>query len=193
MGNNNCSSPQIAAKEEPVHLNVYDLGTSWRGKALNHLLRPLGLGAFHCGVEIFGVEWSFSVDPKDVGGIFQCEPKKCPGHSFYTTVEMGTTSTSLSGLIDIIEFAKKDWRSDEYHLLQRNCCHFCSELCTKLGVGEVPLWVMSLPNESARCLEPECCGDAEVDCWAYQEPNAEELLERGTDDERLQHAIRAGL
>mmetsp|Transcript_85308 Transcript_85308/g.275317 ORF Transcript_85308/g.275317 Transcript_85308/m.275317 type:complete len:83 (-) Transcript_85308:363-611(-) len=36
----------------PVTLHVYDIGSGGGGSALNRLLKPLGLGAFHCGVEV---------------------------------------------------------------------------------------------------------------------------------------------
>eukprot|EP00435_Cladocopium_sp_Y103_P027015 s478_g6.t1 len=44
-----------AASESPV----YDLDGSAEIFVLNQLLRPLGTGIFHCGVQVLGQEWSF--------------------------------------------------------------------------------------------------------------------------------------
>lgn len=39
---------------EPVLLNVYDLHPA------NDWVYPLGLGAYHSGIEVFGEEWTFA-------------------------------------------------------------------------------------------------------------------------------------
>merc|ERR1719270_1580242 len=68
---------------EPVVLHVYDieqlrdLGPN-EVKALNQILRPFGTGAFHCGVEIFGEEYSFTSG----AGVSICRPTCCEAHSF---------------------------------------------------------------------------------------------------------------
>merc|ERR1719229_582486 len=54
------------------------------------MLRPFGTGVFHCGVEVFGKEWSFR--GTEVGtGVFWCLPQNCSAHTYVETVYMGYT------------------------------------------------------------------------------------------------------
>lgn len=55
---------------------------------MNSVLNSLGTGAFHCGVEVYGQEFSFNYKPHGTG-IFRCRPGNCPGHSYRTSVLMG--------------------------------------------------------------------------------------------------------
>lgn len=59
-----------------VYLNVYEL-ESFEGA--NKYLVPLGFGAYHSGVEIFGREYSFGYGDTSESGIFSIEPKTAPG------------------------------------------------------------------------------------------------------------------
>ena len=54
-----------STSKEMVYLNVYDLHQA------NDYLHPLGVGAYHSGVEIGGKEWTFA------GGEGAANP--CPG------------------------------------------------------------------------------------------------------------------
>mmetsp|Transcript_107849 Transcript_107849/g.300704 ORF Transcript_107849/g.300704 Transcript_107849/m.300704 type:complete len:189 (-) Transcript_107849:167-733(-) len=161
MGAMPCRPTDRPETSEPVLLNVYDLGTHWGGQAINRVLRPMGMGAFHCGVEVYGMEWSYSDNERGEGnGIFQCPPRQCKGHSFYTQVPMGHTSYPCEHVLYIIELVKNDWQSSDYHALNHNCCHFSDELCHRLGVGEVPSWIMNLTDATSVCIEIRCCPDA---------------------------------
>jgi hypothetical protein len=57
--------------KERVVLNVYDLSAP----AQNDMLVFLGLGAFHSGVEVHGVEWTFGSGGP---GIFSHAPRAAP-------------------------------------------------------------------------------------------------------------------
>mmetsp|Transcript_85309 Transcript_85309/g.275318 ORF Transcript_85309/g.275318 Transcript_85309/m.275318 type:complete len:208 (-) Transcript_85309:79-702(-) len=131
----------------PVTLHVYDIGSGGGGSALNRLLKPLGLGAFHCGVEVHQWEWSYS-DISDVRpsttGVFSGLPRSCAGHSYMQSIPMGKSSIPEDDLHGLVEMMERDWTVGEYDLLRHNCCHFCNELCLRLGVGGIPPWVMSL-------------------------------------------------
>merc|ERR1712226_1155763 len=80
----------------PVLLHIYDLGIGGGGACLNRFLRPLGTGAFHCGVEVYGSEWAFSdtVTRLESTGVFCCPPKDCEGHTFSDSLNMGNTLCS---------------------------------------------------------------------------------------------------
>lgn len=145
---------------EPVVLHIYNVGT-WQTQALNRFLRPLGTGIFHCGVEVYGVEWSYSDTTTGLGdGIFDSKPMHCEGHTYYDSVSMGMTNAADTDVLDLICMLQKDWPVDAYDTLTRNCCHFSNELCQRLGVGSIPIWVMSLAGLGASVAaagDTTCC------------------------------------
>jgi len=150
----------------PVTLHIYDLGTSDGTKAVNSLLRKIGTGAFHCGVEIYGCEWSYSDVAHEPGekvegtGIFCVEPRACDGHSYSESISMGTTAVSESEVLTLLAMLKMNWAISEYSTLTKNCCHFCDEFCVRLGVGSIPTWVVSLAGAGAAIVnagDTVCC------------------------------------
>lgn len=60
-----------------VVLNVYDLSTdlAWG----NWYAYRLGMGVFHAGVEVYGVEYAFGGHDADASGVFATEPRDAPG------------------------------------------------------------------------------------------------------------------
>jgi len=133
---------------------------------VNTLLRRLGTGAFHCGVEVYGCEWSYSdialaPGEKAVGtGIFCCQPRHCEGHSYSESIPMGTTAMSEGEVLTLVSLLKKEWPVQAYSTLHRNCCHFSDELCQRLGVGSIPRWVMNLAGAGAAVAaagDTVCC------------------------------------
>lgn len=144
-----------------VLLNVYNIGQSCGGKAVNGMLRPLGTGFFHCGVEIFGREWSYGEAPASMStGIFWCWPRNCKGHNYFESYDMGMTAISEREVLQIIHVLMQSWDAKGYDTLHRNCCHFANELCQRLGVGTIPTWVRNLAELGASIAEttdPTCC------------------------------------
>lgn len=117
------------------------------------MLRPFGMGAFHCGVEVHGLEWSFSdtsdFDDTEVSGIFFVTPTLADGHRHLESMCLGYTDLSSSEVLNVIDRLDMHWRGESYDVLERNCCHFCSVLCRQLGVDGVPDWVLCLPAKAA--------------------------------------------
>jgi len=158
------SSCQVVQKRQApvqVMLHVYDIGTGGGGRAINQLLRPLGTGIFHCGVEVYGQEWSYSdTTTGDGDGVFCSKPRMCNGHSYSESVSMGRTTTPESEVLQLVGMLKKDWRVSAYDLLAHNCCHFSNEFCQRLGVGSIPAWVVNLAGAGA-CVaaagDTTCC------------------------------------
>ena len=88
-----------------VRLHIYDLLASetyvefpWGcsfpiGKCLNVVntgLHALGTGAYHCGIEVNGVEYAFGANQiPGLSGVFTCEPMKSPGYEYRTTLDFG--------------------------------------------------------------------------------------------------------
>jgi len=146
----------MAGSEGPakVTLHIYNAGTSGLVKGLNSVLRPLGTGAFHCGVEVYDLEWSYSdtsffSDDPEATGVFFSWPRKCEGHSYSESISLGSTLVSESAVMKLIESFEQTWKGEEYDILEHNCCHFCKELCKMLGVERIPPWVMNLAGAGA--------------------------------------------
>mmetsp|Transcript_107868 Transcript_107868/g.300787 ORF Transcript_107868/g.300787 Transcript_107868/m.300787 type:complete len:218 (-) Transcript_107868:53-706(-) len=146
-----CDDP---AEQPPagVWLTVYDLGLSCGSRLLNGVLKPFGSGAFHCGVEVYYGEWSYCE-----GGVFCCRPHRCEGHAYHESVPMGTTPHPRYVVMWIIEMCKREWKPGGYDMLNHNCCHFCADLCQRLGVGNVPTWILSLANLGSKVAQQRCC------------------------------------
>jgi len=149
--------PESAKFGEPVRLHVYDVGQLERVgpkgvRALNKCLRPLGAGAFHCGVEVFGQEWSFKSEPHGTG-VESCGPKRCVAHSYSESLDMGRTPLSKAEVMDVVFTLMKEWPGSSYDSLRRNCCHFSDELCVRLGVGHIPPWITHLASAASALLD----------------------------------------
>lgn len=173
-------SPEVSWAPMPVTLHIYDVGTCSEIKVLNRLLRPLGTGVFHCGVEVFGNEWSYS-DTLDGGGsgIFCCPPRGCHGHNYVETVAMGKTAMPELEVLDMINLLESAWQVSDYHLLSHNCCHFCDELCQRLGVGSIPAWVMNLASTGAAIVstgDTTCCRQVASQCFGSSNDVSEMTL-----------------
>lgn len=70
-----------------VLLNVYDI------VPYNDVLVPWGMGVHHTGIEVHGMEIAFGRCVRG-SGVFECQPKRCPGHKFREQLVLGTTPYS---------------------------------------------------------------------------------------------------
>mmetsp|Transcript_45723 Transcript_45723/g.130519 ORF Transcript_45723/g.130519 Transcript_45723/m.130519 type:complete len:244 (-) Transcript_45723:236-967(-) len=138
----------------PVTVHIYDMGTDPEVQALNRVLRVLGAGAFHCGVEVYGREWSFRGKREGSGtGVFNCRPRSCEGHSYLESQYMGRSTLSEAEVRKLIDALEAEWPGEGYDLLKRNCCHFVDALCKCLGVGSIPEWITNLAGTGACIAE----------------------------------------
>lgn len=148
--------PPRPAKPSQVMLNIYDVGTALLVQTVNSCLQSCGTGLFHCGVEVHDTEWSFAATQSGAGsGVFWSWPRQCEMHSFRESVAMGKTKFSEMGVEQLIQVLEVAWPAADYDILTRNCCHFCSELCQRLGVGPPPSRVLNLAGASA-CMVLKC-------------------------------------
>jgi len=132
---------------EPVWLHVYDVSGNtvhW----VNSVVRPVGTGAFHAAVEVFGHEWSFGYTISGTG-VYSCRPRSNNQHKYRESVCMGGTYLQEKKVTELVDQLRKDWLGKDYDLLVRNCCHFSDALCRKLGVGPAPEWVTHLSGAGA--------------------------------------------
>jgi len=140
--------PASAKRDETravkVTLHVYD----FLEQSLNGLLRQIGTGGFHCGVEVYGKEWSYRRTHFGTG-VFWIMPKTCTAHKFRESVPMGKVSISAENFGKLVDELKREWPGRAYDILKKNCCVFSNELCQKLGVGSIPDWITNLAGVGA--------------------------------------------
>ncbi|MQM16297.1 hypothetical protein Taro_049251 [Colocasia esculenta] len=145
-----CSAGQIS-RHAPVYLNVYDL------TPINDYAYWAGLGIYHTGVEVHGVEYAFGAHDYSTSGVFEVEPRQCPGFRFRKSIYMGTTCLDADQVREFMEIHSMDYNGDTYHLIVKNCNHFCKDICYKLTGNKIPKWVNRLARIGSlcNCLLPE--------------------------------------
>ncbi|XP_072992346.1 deSI-like protein At4g17486 isoform X2 [Typha latifolia] len=135
----------------PVYLNVYDL------TPMNGYVYWAGLGIFHSGVEVYGVEYAFGAHDYSMSGVFEVEPRQCPGFRFRKSILIGTTCLDPIQVREFMELQSVNYHGDAYHLITKNCNHFCKDICYKLTGNSIPKWVNRLARIGAvcNCILPE--------------------------------------
>jgi hypothetical protein len=132
--------PHAASSSSPVFLNVYDV------TAANGYARWLGLGVYHSGVQVHGVEYAYGAHEGAGSGIFEVSPRRCPGYAFREAVLVGSTELTRAEVRALMAELARDFPGDAYNLVSRNCNHFCDAACRRLVAGRarIPRWVNRL-------------------------------------------------
>ena len=97
--------PKQSGVGNVIRLHVYDLLTNDTimqlpfgcefpiGKcfeSMNNGLHALGTGAYHCGLEVNGIEYAYGAnDIADTTGVFTCVPKHSPGYQHRASIDFG--------------------------------------------------------------------------------------------------------
>ncbi|GLC41367.1 hypothetical protein PLESTB_001019600 [Pleodorina starrii] len=130
-----------------VSLNVYDVtntaneNTNGMITRLNSITRELNFGGvFHGAVQLEEVEWSFGYCESG-SGVYCCRARSNSLYTFREHIELGVTRKTKQEVKEIIARFKRTWPGTSYDLLQRNCCHFCEQLCAALEVPSPPAWL----------------------------------------------------
>lgn len=150
MGQENSSS-STNGSDTQVILNVYDL------TPLNNYMGWFGFGIFHSGIEVYGMEYGFGAHDFSISGVFEVEPKSCPGFIYRCSVPLGCISKSPSEFRTFIESVASEYHGDTYHLISKNCNHFTDDMARRLTGKGIPGWVNRLAHLGAfcSCLLPE--------------------------------------
>ncbi|KAK2973632.1 hypothetical protein RJ640_029624 [Escallonia rubra] len=138
-------------EETQVILNVYDL------TPLNQYSVWFGFGIFHSGIEVHGMEYGFGAHDFPISGVFEVEPKSCPGFIYRCSIPLGRTEMPPSEFRTFIESVASEYHGDTYHLISKNCNHFTDDMSWKLTGKGIPGWVNRLARLGAlcSCLLPE--------------------------------------
>lgn len=133
------------------YLNVYDL------TPINKYLYWCGLGIFHSGIEVHGMEYGFGAHEYPSSGVFEVEPRSCPGFTFRKSILLGSTDMSLFEFRLFMQHLASSYHGNTYHLIAKNCNHFTNEVCTRLTGKPIPGWVNRLARIGSlcNCLLPE--------------------------------------
>ncbi|KAH8606345.1 PPPDE putative peptidase domain [Trypanosoma vivax] len=145
-----CPPPRLVddrQNETEVFINVYSLAKR------NKQLKKFGMGVFHCGVVVCGIEWGYgeSVDPSTQSGLFCVYPGQAAG-TLYRTIFLGTTTCTPQQVDTILHRLENEWVSGEYHILAHNCNHFAQRFCDLLSTTQklrIPSWC----NRAARVCD----------------------------------------
>ncbi|PKA53626.1 DeSI-like protein [Apostasia shenzhenica] len=165
-----CFFSKVGAVEEdtscdaPVYLNVYDL------TPLNGCMYCTGLGLFHSGIEasttdphftnmlpVHDMEYAFGGHERPSSGVFEVKPRRFPGLRLRRSIFMGTTALDPAQVRKFLEHQVANYHGDTYHIIVKNCNHFCKDLCHKLTGNPIPKWVNRLADigYSCNCLFPQ--------------------------------------
>ncbi|KAE9467715.1 hypothetical protein C3L33_00386, partial [Rhododendron williamsianum] len=139
------NSVKIVSGSAPVYLNVYDL-TSINGYAY-----WLGLGAYHSGVQVHGIEYAFGAHEYPTTGIFEGEPKQCDGFTFRKAILIGWTEKGPLEVRGVMEELAQVYKGSAYNLITKNCNHFCNDACVRLTGNPIPSWVNRLARIGLFC------------------------------------------
>mmetsp|Transcript_10590 Transcript_10590/g.14942 ORF Transcript_10590/g.14942 Transcript_10590/m.14942 type:complete len:277 (-) Transcript_10590:42-872(-) len=147
-----------------VRINLYDLSPT------NDCLYPVGLGFYHSGVELNGVEYTFG---SGGSGIFEMVPKEIPSTStdsseggaavaaghvvFRESIVMGVYGGGSSGLRVILDDLRSDFGPSDYNLLTKNCNTFSNAFVHSLLGRPIPAYINRLADlgNFISCLLPK--------------------------------------
>jgi hypothetical protein len=132
-----------------VWLHIYDLGplSKWFLNGWNS--KQSGLGAFHCGIEVLGVEWSFQAmidcETDEMTGVMCHTPKSHPRHVYRESMWLGGSPLCANEICNVLARLERDWPARSYHFLSHNCTDFAEALATNLNVpNSFPSWAHGL-------------------------------------------------
>lgn len=131
---------------EKVYCNVYDLSPA------NDYGWGVGLGAFHSGIEVYGVEYSFGSG----GGVFAATPRDAGGAKFREAVLLGEVFISEREVRAVVDSLREEFPGSSYNIITRNCNTFSNELARLLLDKPVPGYINRLANMGSfmSCLLP---------------------------------------
>ena len=123
--------PDRAFRGSAVELAVYDLSPA------NDCLATIGWGLHHSGVRVGGREYTYSDD-----GVFSHSEGEVGDDNvrLRAVIPLGELSIDNRAVDGAVTELRAAFPAGSYHLVTRNCNHFATAFCERLGFG-VPGWV----------------------------------------------------
>jgi hypothetical protein len=133
---------QRSSLGSPVTLNVYHLNDGWeQSNKISTNIFGIG-GAFHAGVEVHGLEWTFGCEE----GISCGLPRSQEVHVYHESILLGETPLSAQEVQQVIQEMRQSWIKQDYEMLENNCCNFAEALSQELVGEPIPAWVARFPT-----------------------------------------------
>lgn len=134
-------------------INSYVLLTIWRSSVFEFWLLKIFcftitnfpfVCCYSCFDAVHGLEYGYGAHDYSTSGVFEVEPRSCPGFIFRRSVLLGSTDMSHSEVRSFMEHISEKYHGDSYHLIAKNCNHFADEVCLRLTGKPIPGWVNRL-------------------------------------------------
>jgi len=121
-----------------VSLNVYDLAEQ------NQYAHQLGLGAYHTGIEINGIEWSYGHAERGTG-VYPCLPGSHPNAKIRERINITIKDTlTIEEVARCLDRLRPAFMGYRYHLLYLNCNHFTEAFYFELTNERAPSYINRL-------------------------------------------------
>ncbi|KAJ0076993.1 hypothetical protein Patl1_36341 [Pistacia atlantica] len=143
----------------PVYLNVYDL------TPINGYVYWAGVGIFHTGVEdhpsldASHYHWNMPLEHMTTKQVvsLMLNHDSALASGLESQYSLGTTCLDPVELREFMERQSANYNGDTYHLIAKNCNHFCEDICYKLTGNPIPKWVNRLARIGSlcNCILPE--------------------------------------
>lgn len=128
-----------------VYLTLYDLCSHG-----NTLMHAIGLGVYHSGLEVGGLEYTYDNHAGSAGetGLVWHPPyhaaPSAAGASALPLRErlhLGRCPHGVAAAHAILRERVWDWPATAYDIVENNCHHFSAAAALALGVSPIPAWV----------------------------------------------------
>lgn len=93
---------------------------------------------------VHGMEYGFGAHDFPISGVFEVEPKTCPGFSFKRSISLGQINMPPSEFRTFVETMASEYHGNTYHLISKNCNHFTDDIAWRLTGKHIPGWVNRL-------------------------------------------------
>ncbi|GAB5359198.1 hypothetical protein AAMO2058_000524000 [Amorphochlora amoebiformis] len=162
-----------------VTLNVYDL------LKVNQYFHCCGIGAYHTGIEIDGVEWAYGHSERGTG-VYACAPGSHQHAIFREKIELGQLDISYQDIAETLQRLRPRFPGFRYHLLYYNCNHFTADFYHELTTEYPPPYLNRLAALARRficCLpksfQPRPGIDISPDEWKLQKKTCSQRVWNG--------------
>lgn len=93
---------------------------------------------------VHGMEYGYGAHDFPISGVFEVEPKSCPGFIYRCSVPLGRIKMPPSEFQAFLENVASEYHGDTYHLISKNCNHFTDDIAQRLTGKGIPGWVNRL-------------------------------------------------